>query len=405
MWLGESGAREDKSLFLAFVAQGCEAPLPGASGKTPPKAKLQTFYTIFTLTQFLLTMPAAPARVSRAMLKQKRQHRIKARETDADGIYHCISRTVDGQQILNNDAKEMLRKNLHQVAEFSGVQVITYAMMSNHFHVLVRVLKQEPVPDAELLRRYKVLYPKPTKWATAQINILETMLKTGGKDASELRERLLKRMNNISEFMKTFKHRFSVWFNKSHNRFGPVWSERFTSTLVQSNHRFGLQMMAAYIDLNPVRAGLVKDPKDYRFCGYGEAEATRDAKLIRGLRFTMDAEGQFLDTDAKVLASYRISLFGKGATAKHGDPNAARISAEDFDKMERAGGRLTGVQRLRLRMSWFTRGAVIGSETFVTEHLVEYRQRTRRREHISPRGFSGMESGGWEDLYALRARI
>jgi hypothetical protein len=45
--------------------------------------------------------------------------------------------------------------------------------------------------------------------------------------------------------------------------------ERFKSVLVEDGE--ALRTMAAYIDLNPVRAGMVKDPKDYRWCGYGEA--------------------------------------------------------------------------------------------------------------------------------------
>jgi putative transposase len=43
--------------------------------------------------------------------------------------------------------------------------------------------------------------------------------------------------------------------------------------LERSEH--SLATMAAYIDLNPVRAGMVRDPKDYRYCGYGEAVGGR----------------------------------------------------------------------------------------------------------------------------------
>ena len=83
--------------------------------------------------------------------------------------------------------------------------------------------------------------------------------------------------------MKTIKQRFSVWFNRTHKRYGTLWADRFKSVLVEG---FGnpLQIMAAYIDLNPVRAGIVEDPKDYRFCGYAEAVAGEEmAKL--GLAF------------------------------------------------------------------------------------------------------------------------
>jgi len=78
-------------------------------------------------------------------------------------------------------------------------------------------------------------------------------------------------MYDLSEFMKTLKQRFSFWFNKSHERGGPLWNGRFKSVLVESpachEQDFAhnaITTMAAYIDLNPVRAGLVDDPKDYR---------------------------------------------------------------------------------------------------------------------------------------------
>ncbi|NRA28581.1 MAG: hypothetical protein HRU10_15210 [Opitutales bacterium] len=72
--------------------------------------------------------------------------------------------------------------------------------------------------------------------------------------------------------MKTLKQRFSIWFNRSCRRYDPVWCDRFKSTVVEDDPVV-LRTVAAYIDLNPVRAKLVDDPKDYRFCGYAEALA------------------------------------------------------------------------------------------------------------------------------------
>ena len=81
-----------------------------------------------------------------------------------DATYHCMSKTVNGERLFDEVAKEILRKQLWLVAEFCGVEVITYAILSNHFHVLVRVPQRTPISDAELLRRYKLLHPKPTKY-------------------------------------------------------------------------------------------------------------------------------------------------------------------------------------------------------------------------------------------------
>ena len=152
-------------------------------------------------------------------------------------IYHCMSRVVNGEKIFEDVAKEMLRKHLWQAAEFSGLQILTYTILSNHFHVLVAEpdRKQITLSDAELIRRYRVRYPKPTKYRPARICVLEEILAAGGPDAERLRKGLRARMHDVSQFMKTVKQRFSVWFNRTHNRFGTLWADRFRSTLVEAD--------------------------------------------------------------------------------------------------------------------------------------------------------------------------
>lgn len=76
-------------------------------------------------------------------------------------------------------------------------------------------------------------------------------------------------MHDLSEFMKTVLQRFTRWFNRTHSRMGTLWEERFKSVIVESG--MAARTMAAYIDLNPVWAGMVEDPADYRWSGYGEA--------------------------------------------------------------------------------------------------------------------------------------
>jgi hypothetical protein len=195
------------------------------------------------------------------------------------------------------------------------------------------------------------------------------------------------------------KQRFSIWFNQNHSRFGTLWAERFTSTVVEGNHHFAMQTVAAYIDLNPVRAGIVKDPKDYRWCGYGEAEAI-GGKMLEGLRSTM-AEGEKLD-DATVLAEYRIKLFGKGSSPKRGDFNSANIQPAEVEKVMKAGGKLRVEQRLRLRMRWFSKGAIIGGHQFVDEHLREYQTRTAKRRGMKVRPFSTRPEDDFDEMFSMR---
>ena len=88
-----------------------------------------------------------------------RQARIKVRAESGSAVYHCISRTVNGERLFDDEAKEMLRRQLRQIARYCGVEVITYAIMSNHFHILVRVPKSRPVADGELLERFRFFIP------------------------------------------------------------------------------------------------------------------------------------------------------------------------------------------------------------------------------------------------------
>jgi putative transposase len=87
----------------------------------------------------------------------------------------------------------------------------------------------------------------------------------------------------VSVFMQELKKRFTWWYNKRVGRKGPLWEDRFKSVLVENDETV-LLTMAAYIDLNPVHAGLVKDPKDYRWSGYGEAVAGNKARRVGLMR-------------------------------------------------------------------------------------------------------------------------
>jgi putative transposase len=94
--------------------------------------------------------------------------------------YHCVTRTVNGEWLFDEPSREVLRRELWRVAEFCGLEILTYAILSNHFHVLVRVPQQAPVSDQELLRRYRRLYPRPTRYRMAQLEVIERELLTEG---------------------------------------------------------------------------------------------------------------------------------------------------------------------------------------------------------------------------------
>ena len=316
--------------------------------------------------------------------------RIKV--SGAAAVYHCMTRTVNGEMLFEDRAKEVLRKMLWQVAEFCGAEILTYCVMTNHFHVLLRIPEPSILSDAELIRRYKVLYPKATKFQSASAKILESRLAGGGPDAAEIRRKLLVRMADVSEYMKTVKQRFSVWYNRNHGRFGTLWADRFKSVLVEGQGN-PLQTMAAYIDLNPVRAGIVEDPKDYRFCGYAEAVAGV-VVAKRGLTAVWSDHGARRSDAA--LRAHRSLIFGKRAS----EPGLTEMTRQRaLQVLDHDDGYLPKAVMLRCRVRYFTDGAILGSAEFVRGFTRAW-QVGHSRKH--PPKVNEIKGSDWGDLAVIQ---
>ncbi|NCD34710.1 MAG: transposase, partial [Spartobacteria bacterium] len=187
-----------------------------------------------------------------------KQKRIKR---DHLAYYHCMSRIVGREMLLGTQEKEHIRRLIRRVEGFTGVHVLTYAVMTNHIHVLLEEPERDAVQsmtDEELMRRLSYLYTEAeldeikVRWVEWEmVGLVDLVM--------EDKQRYLVRMHDISEFMKQVKQRFSCWYNRHHGRYGTLWDRRFKSVLVEDG--VALRTMAAYIEMNPVRAGMVDDPK------------------------------------------------------------------------------------------------------------------------------------------------
>ena len=190
--------------------------------------------------------------------------------------YYIISRTAGDERLFGDVEKEALRRLIWGMGRFSGLEIHTYAVMDNHFQILARVPSREEFvvrfagADGEehLLEHLRLLYPQP--YIAALRTELADLRQRGMADqAGALIDGYLRRFCNLRVFVKELKERFSRWHNAHHRRHGTLWMERFNSELVED--AAALRPMAAYIDMTSVRAGIVTDPKDYRWCGYSEA--------------------------------------------------------------------------------------------------------------------------------------
>ncbi len=312
--------------------------------------------------------------------------------------YHVMSRVIERKFYLGDLEKEFFRSLMWRVAEFSGVNVLTYALMDNHFHILIEIPERLEVNDAELLRRLTLVYSAED---VEEIRVLLARCLEKGDLvwAETIRQQYLYRMYDISEFMKTLKQRFSIWYNRRNDRRGTLWEDRFKSVLVEGpiarNEVAGFSnaavlTMAAYIDLNAVRAGLVEDPKDYRFCGYAEAVAGDD-KARRGLGLLLGVSGGgVLDWD-EVGKRYRMLVFDEGGTAV--------FRRERVQRVLETGGSVAVFDLLRCRVRYFSDGMILGSKAFVNDVFAQ------RRSHFGVKRKTGarkMGGGDWNGLYVAR---
>jgi REP element-mobilizing transposase RayT len=150
-------------------------------------------------------------------------------------IYHCISRVVDRRFVFEVDEREQFRMFMRMQENFSGCRVLSYCIISNHFHILLEV---PPMPvvgisDHVLLKR---LSATNSEAFVAEVAKELAEARSQGRDEwlEEIHARFTYRMHDLSEFMKTLLQRFTRWFNRTHERSGTLWEERYKSVIVES---------------------------------------------------------------------------------------------------------------------------------------------------------------------------
>jgi putative transposase len=299
---------------------------------------------------------------------------------------------VGAEYLLDIVARENFTTMIWKVAAFCGVELITYCVMSNHFHILVRVPEPPVLTDGQLIERLEGLYGRngaPTLLAR------EAMAERGKIDAG-IRQGLMERMGDVSVFMKELKQRFSLWYNRHHARFGTLWAERFKSVIVEGQPS-SLEAVAAYIDLNPVRAGLVEDPKDYRFCGYAAAVAG-NTLARKGLMSFQKGETSW-STGA---AAYRMRLFVGGGTAYQS--GKVILDKEKIKEVLEQGGELSLGQVLRLRVRHMSDGVALGTRAFVNEVFALHREKFGAKRKDGARPIRALSAFGLTALRNLRVR-
>jgi hypothetical protein len=193
----------------------------------------------------------------------------------------------------------------------------------------------------------------------------------------------LDRLYDLSAFVGEIKQRFSQWYNLRSKRNGPLWEDRFKSVLVQGESGV-LATVAAYIDLNAVRAGIVKDPREWRWCGYAEALkgqgiARNGVYEVLGERGASRRDGEAWK---KVHRRYRQLLMEEGRQLRQLRDEEDRVvrkglTPEEFEAEEARDFELPALAPalLRHKIRYFVDGLALGSAAFVEAVFEKNRER------------------------------
>lgn len=134
-----------------------------------------------------------------------------------NAFYHIFNRGINKQPIFLSEADyQFFLKKLYLLKAKYDHSIYAYCLMPNHFHISIQTRK---IP--------------------------------------------------ISKIMSSLATSYSMYFNRTYQHFGPVFQNRFKSILIENDPYF--LKLSQYIYLNPVKAGLVSDPKDYQYCSIKEA--------------------------------------------------------------------------------------------------------------------------------------
>ena len=310
------------------------------------------------------------------------------------GYYHCLSRVVDRRHVFGAGEKEQFVYWMEAYARYCGVRVLTYCVMSNHFHILLEV----PTPPAvlptleELLQQYEQLHGD-----SATDRLRQELAGWPEERRALWQQSQCAQKWDMSAYMKLVKQRFSQWYNRRSERKGTLWEERFKSLMVEGS-REALAKVAAYIDLNPIRARLVEDPKDYRWSGYAAAVAGK--RMAReGIATLMQGAG----TMTEALSTYRMWVYGEGMVegipGQSGPTIRGGIAPEKVREVLQQKGQLRWSEYVRCRVRYFTDGAVIGSRGWVNEVFSQHRHRFGPKRREGARQLRYLEE---QSLFTLR---
>ncbi len=266
--------------------------------------------------------------------------------TPQGGRFHVCNRVagpLDWLPLLDPAVAGEFERRLLQALRQSRIEAASYSVMGNHYHLVLSA-----GPFRKLTRRQLERLAE-ARWGSRW--------KAHTRSWSGKRWRRFNRdLFRLDAFMRDLQSHFSTGLNKRLGRRGPLWAGRYRCTALQGAR--ALQECVFYVELNPVRAGLVPLPERWR------RGSARLRWLGRG-GFLMPLERIFPEEDpASLPRRYRQRLLSRGTRPSR--EGQAAIPPGVADK-ETAAGLSPGIYLKRRR--FLTDGLVVGGEDFVAKRL------------------------------------
>jgi putative transposase len=297
---------------------------------------------------------------------------------DESTVYHVMSRTaLDGFPLVDVE-KDFMLDLTRRYAALYFVEILGFCLMGNHFHLLVKVFPEYKFTDEDIKKRYMGFYGDDRTFSYGQV--------------PALREKL----SNLSEFVREIKVGFTRYYNRRHNRRGYFWGDRFKSVIVEKGET--LINCLAYIDLNPLRAGLVNRPEEYRWNSISYHVQTGNKDGFLSLDFGLKEFG-VLDAGER-LNRYRRYIYEAGALGKPGRAGAGVIHSSVLEKERKNEFELKRIQRFRYRTRYFTDSGIIGTKEFVSGNYRRFKDLFMSKREKIPKPVAGLDG-----IYSLKRLV
>jgi REP element-mobilizing transposase RayT len=294
---------------------------------------------------------------------------------DQSTVYHVMSRTALDGFPLGDIEKDFMLDLIRRYAALYLVEILGFCLMGNHFHILVKVIPDYKFTDEDILKRYVDFYGDKRIFAEGLVPSLRLKL------------------SSLSEFMREIKVNFARFYNRRHNRRGYFWGDRFKSVIVENGET--LINCLAYIDLNPLRAGLVERPEQYRWNSLGYHVQTNNRDNFLSTDFGLKEFN--VKSQKERIRRYRRYVYKAGSLNKPEKGNVKVIEDRVLEKERSRAFELSKSDRFRYRTRYFTDSGIIGSKEFVSVNYQRFKNLFESKHEKKPKPIKGLEG-----IYSLK---